>query len=165
MASAPALRAADLHPALIDKYHRLVETLTPAGECLLRKPYGRNQYAHVDVQVENHRHRELGHRVAFVLHHRDLAAGELVLHSCDTPLCWNPLHLSAGTHQDNSDDMRSKGRQARGRPLGGGAAINAAKTHCKRGHQNWGRQTGGRICLTCEHERYLQRKASKALAT
>lgn len=165
MATAPPLRRADLHPRLIERYEALVQTLTPSGDCLLRKPYGRNQYAHVDVLVDNRRHRQLGHRVAFVLNHRDLEAGEVVMHSCDRPLCWNPAHLSAGTHQDNSDDMRAKGRQARGRPLGGVALVNAQKTHCIRGHQDWGTQTGGRICRTCEREqaalRYQRRKAAK----
>ena len=31
-------------------------------------------------------------------------------HSCDTPACFNPLHLWPGTQKDNLLDMRSKGR-------------------------------------------------------
>ena len=54
------------------------------------------------------------HRVAFVLSGRELMEGMCVLHKCDTPGCVNPAHLRAGTHRENSKDMVSKGRQARG---------------------------------------------------
>ena len=42
------------------------------------------------------------------------AAGDVVLHSCDTPACINPKHLSIGTHAQNSKDMVTKNRQAKG---------------------------------------------------
>jgi hypothetical protein len=53
------------------------------------------------------------HRVAFFL-----ANGRwpepCCCHACDVKLCCNPAHLFEGTHQDNSDDKVSKGRQSRG---------------------------------------------------
>ncbi len=33
-----------------------------------------------------------------------------ILHRCDNPKCCNPLHLYAGTHQDNTDDMLKRNR-------------------------------------------------------
>lgn len=36
--------------------------------------------------------------------------GKVVMHSCDTPKCVNPSHLSLGTPQENARDMCSKGR-------------------------------------------------------
>lgn len=40
--------------------------------------------------------------------------GQVILHSCDNPICVNPDHLKVGTHVLNMKDMRSKGRQASG---------------------------------------------------
>lgn len=49
------------------------------------------------------------HRVAYVLAHGDIPAGMVVMHSCDTPACVNPAHLSLGTQADNVSDGVRKG--------------------------------------------------------
>ena len=44
----------------------------------------------------------------------DLPRGKVVRHSCDTPLCCNPAHLSLGTQKENMLDMVSQGKQRKG---------------------------------------------------
>lgn len=43
--------------------------------------------------------------------------GMFVLHKCDNPKCFNPDHLFTGTHQENMDDAKHKGRMAGWRGL------------------------------------------------
>lgn len=50
------------------------------------------------------------HRASYLLHKGEIDKGLVVMHSCDTPLCVNPWHLSVGTYSDNVQDMLNKGR-------------------------------------------------------
>lgn len=50
------------------------------------------------------------HRVSFMIHKGKIPDGLFVLHTCDTPLCVNPKHLYAGTHQKNMADKGTRRR-------------------------------------------------------
>lgn len=83
------------------------------------------------------------HRLAWTLFRGDIPDGLAVDHLCRNRQCANPFHLRLVTPTvnalENSDSV---------------CAINAKKTHCKRGHpfddQNtYWIATGGRACKTC----------------
>lgn len=66
----------------------------------------RGGYAQVSVAGKT----TLAHRAAWVAANGPIPSGLHVLHRCDNPPCVNIEHLFLGTHQDNMDDKKSKGR-------------------------------------------------------
>ena len=63
-------------------------------------------------RVPSHNKIRQAHRLSFAvccgLNWEELP--NLLRHQCDNPGCVNPAHLIPGTHQDNSNDMMSRGR-------------------------------------------------------
>lgn len=90
------------------------------------------------------------HRTAFEACFGPIGPGQVVMHDCDTPSCYHPLHLRLGTQADNIADMVRKGRHSETR-----------KTSCAHGHPLIGdnvkiETSGGRSyrrCLTCKRAR------------
>lgn len=83
-----------------------------------------------------------------------------ICHHCDVPACINPIHLFAGTQNDNMKDMAKKGRHV---------SIQLAKTQCPKGHEYNKENTiifkykpgrRGRKCRTCtrKYQREYQKK-------
>lgn len=70
----------------------------------------------------------LAHRLAYCqangLMLSDITGLE-IRHKCDVRDCVNPLHLEPGSHADNMNDMKVRGRSARGE-RGGGAKLSEA---------------------------------------
>jgi predicted XRE-type DNA-binding protein len=62
----------------------------------------------------------LSHRVVYEARKGPIPDGMQVMHSCDNRRCCNPMHLSLGTGQDNTNDRKTKDRL--------GFKINTAQT-------------------------------------
>jgi len=75
--------------------------------------YGRLKYLNKDVGA---------HRASYIAHNGPIPDGMSILHKCDVRCCVNPYHLYAGTHQENMDDMKTRGRTYRS---SGAKAVHA----------------------------------------
>ncbi len=105
-----------------------------------RLPYG-NQY---------HLGRSMGaHRFMYERMVGAIPEGMQLDHLCRTPNCVNPAHLESVTARVNI--LRGTGP----------SAINAAKTHCSKGHEFTPENTartgeGHRVCITCRRAASLR---------
>ena len=65
-------------------------------------------YGHLSIQGKLVR----AHRFSWFLHYGVHPGENVVMHTCDTPLCVNPHHLRLGSQKENLQDMSRKGRAA-----------------------------------------------------
>lgn len=120
--------------------------------------------AHVDRfgygRINTPRGPQSAHRLAYEHFKGPIPGGLEVDHLCRVRGCVNPDHLEAVTHRDNLLRGASP------------SAVNARKTHCKRGHPfskaNTSIVQDGRRCLKCHRARqaaYLARKRRQQAAS
>lgn len=86
------------------------------------------------------------HRVAYEDLRGPIPSGLVIDHLCFNPRCCNPWHMEPVTQSENTRRAFLAGRS--------GAAVNALKTHCKRGHvfdeaNTYRTRKGGRFCRAC----------------
>jgi hypothetical protein len=62
-------------------------------------------------QIRNGDKMIAAHRAAYIVAHGEVPDDMHVLHQCDVRSCVNPDHLFLGSHQDNMNDMKAKGRR------------------------------------------------------
>jgi hypothetical protein len=130
----------------ISKIHTDVG-LGPRGDCWewtgsLNHGYGRFTYT-----KNNRRMLFCAHRVSYEIYNNKLIPkGLCVCHTCDNPKCVRPNHLFLGTHQDNMDDRRIKGRHATGEKSGM-AKCNYEKINKIRILYNNGKYTYGQLSI------------------
>lgn len=77
-------------------------------------PLFHNGYGQLYWQGRNQK----AHRLAFIDARGPIPEGFLVLHHCDNRRCCNPEHLHLGTHKQNAEEAKARGRyflQKRGR--------------------------------------------------
>lgn len=71
-------------------------------------------YGWITVYVNKKQRFFFVHKVSFEWEFGEIPNGKIIRHKCDTPLCVRPSHLLLGTHQDNTNDMMSRGRYVSG---------------------------------------------------
>lgn len=74
----------------------------------------RGGYGKVSIDGKSH----TAHRAIWEKKNGPVPSGLILCHRCDTPSCVNPDHLFVGTHSDNSLDMVTKNRAAKGEKIG-----------------------------------------------
>ena len=97
----------------------------------------------------------LAHRFAYEAQRGPIELGKQIDHLCRNKKCVNPTHLEVVTSKVNT--LRGNGL----------TAINARKTHCKRGHpfdllNTSIRPSGSRACRQCWREDERRKKEVRA---
>lgn len=175
--------APNADPLVLARFWSKVAVGDP-GECWPWQEKSRNEHGYGIFRPTKDSGVVKAHRFAWSTENGPIPAGEVIRHSCDTPPCCNPAHLSNGTQAQNIADMHERGRRVYTRavreprePKPPAGRFSHA-THCVHGHEFTPENTRlsrnprvrsgyERVCRTCrrEHNRKqaARRKAARAL--
>lgn len=96
---------------LLDAFNAYLPTDKPDNECWEWQGSTSQNYEYGVVYFQ---YKALAaHRVAYFLHHGHWPE-PMALHSCDNHACVNPQHIRAGTHIENMQDAKNRGKLVRG---------------------------------------------------
>jgi len=138
----------------ISKFWAMVDKRGPTECWLWRGPLSKG-YGEAWLPVLGHRKRMRAHRVSYHLMVGTVPVGLALDHLCRNPQCVNPAHLEPVTDKVNT--LRGVGI----------TALNAAKTHCKHGHEFTPENTywirgGHRDCRECKRQQSAKRRALRS---
>lgn len=90
--------------------------IDPTTGCWLwQAALDKNGYGFLNIRIDGKSTMFRAPRLMWTLTHGSTPSpGRNVMHSCDTPACINPAHLSLGTQAENLADARTKGRLING---------------------------------------------------
>jgi hypothetical protein len=123
---------------------RLLAKAVSQGDCLIWTG-GNSKTSGYGLIWADGRHQS-AHRISYLVHHGEIPAGAVVMHSCDNRLCINPAHLSLGNQRANTADMLAKGRgnKASGEAHGLAKLSNAQRDEIYRRYTPY--QRGNSTC-------------------
>ena len=105
-----------LNEKQINNFYKRIKKTENDNECWeWQSRIDRDGYGEFRYDQQGKRYYRLAHRIALQLANTDIDS-HLVLHSCDNRKCCNPKHLRCGTHQENMNDMKERGRSLKGKP-------------------------------------------------
>lgn len=77
-----------------------------SDECCIWSGVNNSRYGY----LKHHGRASLAHRYSFERFSGPIPEGLEIRHLCDNGMCVNPRHLSVGTHSQNEQDKRDRGR-------------------------------------------------------
>lgn len=136
---------------------RLSVKVEASGDCWVFTGFrGSDGYPRLSLGFGRQKRSVLAHRVVYEMLREPIPADLQLDHLCRNRACINPAHLEPVTSRVNT--LRGVSP----------SALNAAKTHCKRGHRfdekNTRLRPGGvRACRECERYRRRRRSLLKSV--
>lgn len=114
-------------------YQWFIEALANhSGDGCLLWPYAKTNAGYGSFRL--HMKNMSVHIASYELAYGPVPEGLWVLHTCDTPPCFNPRHLLSGTCKDNELDKHSKNRGAYGIEHGGHVLSESQVLHIRKLH-------------------------------